>query len=225
MQKASKGTDGAIAAPILSKRHASQMLADGAGQAQQLPILSLVTDERFQAVSLALMDARTEGEFITEIARLWREAQDRFLAIGRYLVRAHERLGKRGYQQMLKSEEFPFSRDLAYKLKTVAEAVDGGKVSVERLPRDYSVAYMLVTLTDQELRAAEKKDLVRADVKRREVEEFRRSLRSDFGERRLDLQKRRELLVAKIRQMQDELRRVDEELGGDLIEGDAVVTE
>jgi hypothetical protein len=98
-------------------------------------------------------------------------------------------------------------------------------VSVERLPRDYSVAYMLVTLTDQELRAAEKKDLVRADVKRREVEEFRRSLRSDFGERRLDLQKRRELLVAKIRQMQDELRRVDEELGGDLIEGDAVVTE
>jgi hypothetical protein len=225
MQKASKGTDGAAAAPILSKRHASQMLAEGAGQAQQSPILSLVTDERFQAVSLALMDARTEGEFITEIARLWREAQDRFLAIGRYLVRAHERLGKRGYQQMLKSEGFPFSRDLAYKLKTVAEAVDGGKVSVERLPRDYSVAYMLVTLTDQELRVAEKKDLVRADVKRREVEEFRRSLRRDFGERRLDLQKRRELLVAKIRQMQDELRRVDEELGGDLIEGDAVVTE
>jgi hypothetical protein len=225
MQKASKGTDGAAAAPILSKRHASQMLADGAGQAQQSPILSLVTDERFQTVSLALMDARTEGEFITEIARLWQEAQDRFLAIGRYLVRAHERLGKRGYQQMLKTEGFPFSRDLAYKLKTIAEAVDGGKVSVERLPRDYSVAYMLVTLTDQELRAAEKKDLVRADVKRREVEEFRRSLRSDFGERRLDLQKRRELLVAKIRQMQDELRRVDEELGGDLIEGDAVVTE
>jgi hypothetical protein len=225
MQKASKGTDGAAAAPILSKRHASQMLADGAGQAQQSPILSLVTDERFQAVSLALMDARTEGEFITEIARLWQEAQDRFLAIGRYLVRAHERLGKRGYQQMLKTEGFPFSRDLAYKLKTIAEAVDDGKVSVERLPRDYSVAYMLVTLTDQELRAAEKKDLVRADVKRREVEEFRRSLRSDFGERRLDLQKRRELLVAKIRQMQDELRRVDEELGGDLIEGDAVVTE
>jgi hypothetical protein len=225
MQKASKGTDGAAAAPILSKRHASQMLADGAGQAHQSPILSLVTDERFQAVSLALMDARTEGEFITEIARLWQEAQDRFLAIGRYLVRAHERLGKRGYQQMLKTEGFPFSRDLAYKLKTIAEAVDDGKVSVERLPRDYSVAYMLVTLTDQELRAAEKKDLVRADVKRREVEEFRRSLRSDFGERRLDLQKRRELLVAKIRQMQDELRRVDEELGGDLIEGDAVVTE
>jgi hypothetical protein len=126
---------------------------------------------------------------------------------------------------MLKSEGFPFSRDVAYKLKTVAEAVDGGKVSVERLPRDYSVAYMLVTLTDQELRAAEKKNLVRTDVKRREVEEFRRFLRNDFDERRLKLHKRRELLVAKIRQMQDELRRVDEELGGDLIEGNVVATE
>jgi hypothetical protein len=62
-------------------------------------------------------------------------------------------------------------------------------------------------------------------VKRREVEEFRRFLRNDFGERRLKLQRRRELLVAKIRQMQDELRRVDEELGGDLIEGNVVATE
>jgi SpoVK/Ycf46/Vps4 family AAA+-type ATPase len=80
-------------------------------------------------------------------------------------------------------------------------------------------------LTDRELRAAEAKNLVRADVKRREVEEFRRALRQDYTERRLELQKRRESLLAKMRQIQDELRQIEDELGGDIIEGDAVVIE
>jgi hypothetical protein len=145
---------------------------------------------------LATIGFNSEDEFVTEITRLWTEAGDRFLSIGRALVSAYDKLGRDRYFAMVNGDGFPFTRSIAYRLKAVAEAVDGGRLAPDRMPRDYSIAYMLVTLSDDELRKADEKHLLRADVKRREIEEFRRSLRQDFARRRSELQKRRDSLLA-----------------------------
>ncbi|MCW2241849.1 hypothetical protein [Azospirillum canadense] len=224
MQKATKSTASTSGtAPLaMSKRQAAQMLADGAGQAEALPPTGLINDERFQAVSLAVMDARSEAEFAAEIARLWQAASAHFLAIGRYLVLAHQKLGKDRYFSMVNGDEFPFSRGIAYKLKAVAEAVDGGRLPEDRLPGDYSVAYMLVTLSSEEFRLAESRNLVRADVKRREVDDFKRTVRQNVIERRSALAKRREQIVAMQRKLAEELRQIEAELGSEVIDAEAV---
>jgi hypothetical protein len=226
MQKGTKAASAAAlpGSPVLSKRQILNMAADG-GQTRPSPQSLSAGAGRFDAVSLASIGLYSEVEFVAEITRLWAEAGDRFLSIGRALVSAYDKLGRDRYFAMVNGNDFPFTRSIAYRLKAVAEAVDRGRLAPDRMPRDYSIAYMLVTLTDEELRKADEIHLLRADVKRREIEEFRRSLRQNLVQRRSELRKRRDSLLARIRQMQDELRQIEDELGGDVIDGNAVQVE
>lgn len=111
------------------------------------------------------------SSYAEEIARLWAEAQDRFLKIGRYLVRAKERLPHGSYEAML-AEELPFGRHVAWQLRTVALAVDGGRLEEECLPQSYATAFKLATLDDDMLEAAKRENVVRPTVTRAEVTKF-----------------------------------------------------
>lgn len=145
-----------------------------------------------------------------EIARLWAEAQDRFLKIGRYLVRAKERLPHGSYEAMI-ADELPFGRHVAWQLRTVALAVDGGRLEEERLPHSYATAFKLATLDDDMLEIAKKENVVRPTVTRAEVTKFVRRIaeeRRDYPEARELLFRERHLLAKQADRLAVELEAV-----------------
>jgi hypothetical protein len=151
-------------------------------------------DERIAALTVAEIELSTKNDFIREICNLWLDVQKRVLLIGRYLNRARHILPHGEFQQMLRLE-LPFSEQVAYQMRKVAAAVDAGRFEESELPRNYSVAYQLVTLSEQELRVARERRLFRPDVRRSEVLALKRELRlAGRGEREALLAERERLL-------------------------------
>lgn len=151
-----------MAVEILSKNAVRQRQAAG--------------DERVNAITVADIDLRMKEDFVREISNLWRDVQRRVLMIGRYLNRAKTLLPHGEFQQMIKAE-LPFSEQVAYQMRQVAAAVDAGRFLEEELPRNYSVAYQLVTLSEHEVQIARERLLFRPDVRRSELLALKRELR------------------------------------------------
>lgn len=175
-------------------------------------------DGRISDLKAVAIPLETRADFAREIARLWQESQSRFLAIGRYLLQAKERLPHGDYEAMV-HKDLPFGTHVAYQLRTVAEAIDGGRIAEAEVPPSYSVIYRLAKLTDPELSAARNHGLIRPTVTRREIEDFARSRRPPSTEHRTILEKRRARILAQQARLQEELRRIEAELGGGIIEG------
>ena len=152
--------------------------------------------DRGRLLSNSLVVLHTENDVVREVSKLWQEAQERFLTIGRYLVGAKERF-KGNYERMI-LPQLPFGRQVAFQLRTVAAAVDAGKIEEDVLPQSYSTAYSLVTLEDKYFALARSRNLVRRDVVRSELEAFRREIRMNLGPRRVAVLERRECSLEKI---------------------------
>ena len=126
------------------------------------------------------MALETENEVLAEVEKLWAEAQEKFLTIGRYLVQAKRRFHRTYEASILPL--LPFGKGVAFQLRAVATAVDEGRLLEEEMPRSYATAYQLVSLPPRHFDLARKENLVRRDVLRREVEAFRIRLKhTDAG--------------------------------------------
>lgn len=154
-----------------------------------------VAIDRMPSVVVAPSELLTGEEFAVEIARLWKDAQARFLDIGRRLNEAFDKLEHGEWGQLL--ESLPFERATADKLRRVAAAADSGVVPVDRLPASYSTVYEVLTMTDAERTAAADAGLIRPDVKRAQLLAFKRAQRAqpDKADRRAELER----LVARLR--------------------------
>src|SRR4051794_6468626 len=166
---------------------------------------SPATRERRNSVDNTILPLEGE-ELITEIEKLWDEAQQKFLAIGRYLVRAFDLYQGKFEETVL--GRLPFGRIVAYQLRAVAEAVDSEKLPEDRLPRSYATAYKLISLPALDYEEAKKRGVVRADITRPEVEAFRRQLRDE----RLRTLNRAEFLRQERANLQAEVARIKERL-------------
>lgn len=187
------------------KRKAAAEIARGS--------LPIPDSDRVRLLSNTLVALRTEEDAVREISKLWREAQERFLTIGRYLVRAKQQF--RGEYERAILPQLPFGRQVAFQLRTVATAVDGGKIEEEVLPRSYSTAYSLVTLLPEHLALARDRNLVRHDVARSEIEAFRRELRRSLSApARAALDEERRNLAKEIARLQRRIAEIDLELTG-----------
>lgn len=133
--------------------------------------------QRYRAVVNVVRDLHTEAEVVSEIDKLWGEAQEKFLAIGRYLVQAKQRF-HRSYEASI-LPLLPFGKGVAYQLRAIAVAVDEGRLLEDEMPRSYATTYQLVSLPPSQFDLARKENLVRRDVLRREVEAFRIRLRGN----------------------------------------------
>ncbi len=145
----------------------------GRKEAQQAPSADL----RVERLDGALIDCRTPEEFAQEIATLWREAEQRYLMIGRYLIRAKAQLPHGAYLDLIE-HALPFGPRVAQRLVIVAAAIDGGALPKEQLPPSYSTIYVLATLPPEDRDEAVRVGLVRPDVRRAEIEEFKRQRRA-----------------------------------------------
>jgi len=128
--------------------------------------------------------------------------------------------------------ELPFGRHVAWQLRTIAIAVDGGRLVEGELPRSYTTAYKLAKLEDDALARAKKDGLVRVDVTRSEIVAFLRRLADEVNGRRptLDrlveereaLKRRLDFLAEEQRGLKLRLAEIDNDLGQKTIEGRAV---
>jgi hypothetical protein len=176
-----------------------------------------------EAVRVAAERLPTRQAYVHELTRLWREAQDRFVAIGEYLIHAKETLPHGEYEKMVASD-LPFGRAVAHTLRTVALAVQDGRLGKIELPRSYTTAYFLATLEPHNLALARERGLVRQDVPRSTIEAFRRELKSPEkeGTDRSNLIRERVRLRVQLEAIKARLKEINQILGSDgqrIIEG------
>jgi hypothetical protein len=184
------------------------------------------SDERVETLETHARDLKTMDDFRDAIAEAWTQAQKRFISIGRYLIAAKERLAHGDYTALVE-RELPFNASIAFQLRAVAEAIDGGRVDEKELPPNYSILYQVTTLRDDELAMARQRGLIRPDVTRREIESFKRTVRPkeptgagsvsspivlNVDNTRHALNERRARLLDEIKRLQAELRTIDDEI-------------
>ena len=120
----------------------------------------------------------------SEVRAEWASARDSFLAIGKALLLLQSKLTKAEIRRLKEGSErlFPFGEAVASQLRKVAAAVGEGRIPLSECPGSYATAYLLTTLDDRELEQARAARIMRIDVTRAEVAEFRRRVRRGNGE-------------------------------------------
>ena len=81
------------------------------------PLTDINDTNRFQTMTKTIRPIETEGEVLAEVDRLWAEAQDKFLTIGRYLVQAKQRFHRTYEASILPL--LPFGKGVAFQLRAV----------------------------------------------------------------------------------------------------------
>ena len=166
---------------------------------------------RFNTLANAVRDLITEEDVITEIDKLWGEAQDKFLAIGRYLVKAKRKFHRSFEATIL--PQLPFGKGVAYQLRAIAVAVDEGRLLEVEMPRSYATTYQLVSLAPLDFDLARKENLVRRDVMRKEVEAFRSKLKDkSIDDNQTTLLKERDRLQMELTRIQGRLAEIQSKL-------------
>jgi hypothetical protein len=133
---------------------------------------SLPPRARDEAIANATVHFKDEQHAVAVITNLWNEARAKFLAIGRNLREAKWRYPKAFEKTIL--PQLPFGKQVAYQLRTIAEAVDGRRFTADEIPQSYGAAYQLATLDEGDFKKAREEGLVRPDVQRRTIEEWKR---------------------------------------------------
>ena len=101
--------------------------------------------------------------------------------------------------------DLPFRYSTANRLMKVAAALDAGALPADRLPPSYATVYELLTLSDEERRQAIKEGVVRPDMQRKDVTEFRKRLRQPDQSKRAKLETEREKLRKRLQEIEAEL--------------------
>lgn len=133
---------------------------------------------------------RTRANFADAISRLWREAEENFIAIGRYLNHAKSILPHGEFMEMME-RDLPFRYSTGNRLMKVAGALDRGELPTERLPPSYAAVYEFLTLSPQERETAISEEIIRPDARRSDIVAFKQKIRqrdvSELEEKRARL--------------------------------------
>ncbi|MBP2302727.1 DUF3102 domain-containing protein [Azospirillum picis] len=120
---------------------------------------------------------RTRANFADAILRLWTEAEENFLAIGRYLNHAKTVLDHGDFMGMVE-RDLPFRYSTANRLMKVAAAIDAGELPADRLPPSYATVYEMVLLNPDEREQAQAQGLISPATRRQDVIDFKKRLRA-----------------------------------------------
>jgi hypothetical protein len=171
--------------------------------------------------------------FREHLERLWKETRQRVLAIGRNLMNALEKLEPFPGRFESLVEGLPFSRPIASQMIAIARAVEDKKLLEEEIPPSYSIAYQLTTLSDEEIKRARTQGIVRPDISRKDIIEFKRVQRSSRPRQTgLDLRRlkaQRDRLRQALAEVEDRIHELEGQgarhLEEDYLDGEAVVVE
>lgn len=160
--------------------------------------------------------------FEDSINRLLEESRERFVLVGDLLLDWKESVPHGQFMKVLAERiDAGALRHLSYqsanRYMTVAAALRQGAVAPDELPKESEAAYLLTSLKPNELEAAKQEGLVRPTVKKAELAQFRKRLRSpslssEPKDRRTILEERRAELREKLKSIKAELVGVEAEL-------------
>lgn len=171
------------------------------------PVL-LEGDERVQALEIANTEPKTPDDYVEVIAQLWGRAQAAFLDIGRLLIKAKETLPHGEYTAAVEAR-LPFSSRTAYQLREatrwVLEMERRRAIPLDRLPGSYTTIYLLSTFDPPTLEAAKQDGIVRPDLRRAELIEWKRGRAGERPPDKVALQARREKLLEELRKIEEAL--------------------
>jgi hypothetical protein len=112
------------------------------------------------------------------VAVAWGQTRDAFLEIGRALNDVDRELDaverdrfKAGFRRL-----FPFSETVASQFRAIARAVDDGNLARDLVPGSYGAAYQMALLTPAQREIAHSRGLLRPDVSRDALLEFRKQI-------------------------------------------------
>jgi hypothetical protein len=112
-------------------------------------------------------------------------------------------------------ERLPFASRTAYQLREAARwAIEMDRrraIALSRLPGSYSTIYLLSTLDQSSLAAAEEEGLIRPELRRAELIAWRKA-KEARGDNRASLRAQRERLLKERIRLDAELRRIESEL-------------
>lgn len=157
----------------------------GDSRSQQLETLLVVNADFVEAVREVFQGTDFIGnqqkvaqlvQVRSEITEHWSGLRDRFLAIGRALLAFDSSLTKVEIEHLRAGTQklFPFSAGIASQLKQVARFVQAGRISLDACPGSYSTAYQIVQMSEEQLVRAQAEGLIRSDVSRSVLIDFRR---------------------------------------------------
>ena len=152
-------------------------------------------------------ELRTRANFVEAIGKVWIEAEENFTVIGRYLNHAKSVLNRGEFMGMIEAD-LPFRYSTANRLMKVAAALDAGVLPANRLPPSYATVYELLTLSEDERRQAIEEGIVRPDMQRKDVTEFRKRLRQPTENKQRKLQTERARLMKRLEEIDRELASV-----------------
>ena len=180
------------------------------------PAPVLEGDERVKALEVVAAEPSTPEEYVQRIGALWGRAQSAFLDIGSLLIRAKDTLPHGEYMTSVE-ERLPFASRTAYQLREAArwaiEMDRRRKIALNRLPGSYSTIYLLSTLDQSSLAAAEEEGLIRPGLRRAELIAWRKAKEAP-GDSHAALRAQRERLIKERMRLDAELRRIESELEG-----------
>lgn len=172
--------------PLTQEREIELMTADARSSAQNELIeidedLLHTLNEVFGDTDL-LKDQKRLQTIVTQRKIIYRNfvrAGHAALAMGNALldIEASLTIGERERLKQSTEKILPFGDTVASMLKSVARFVKTGKVPENDLPASYSAAYVLTNMTDPELDAAKEEGLIRPEVGRRKLLNFRKDYR------------------------------------------------
>src|SRR5208282_542693 len=122
----------------------------------------------------ALADLFSDSDFMEHSDKV------ALLAIGRALLALDEddRLSETEKMRLKRGSEriFTFSDAIASKFRQVARAIRDGRIPEDRCPSSYTVAYDLASLPEAALEQARQLNLIRSDVPRSAIVQFRQQV-------------------------------------------------
>ena len=148
----------------------------GAVGKSAVPTSPLLSERTSGSIEILPPEGKPDSvaDYVTTISRLYDEAEERFVQIGRHLIEAKARLQHGEWSKMVAL--LPFSHRTATMLMTAARAITNRTIAPERAPRSWANVYLLASMSEDERKLAEERDLIRPDVTRREILAFRRQV-------------------------------------------------
>lgn len=194
----------ASAKPKLPVRSKAQFLESLEDAAADLPTVN----PRRKTAEILGPEPQTVDEFASVIGSLYREAEERFVLIGSFLEQAKAKLAHGEFQGLVTSR-LPFGPRTAQMMMAAAKAIRSGVLPQEIAPPSYSIVYQITTLTERERERALAEGVIRPDMRRQDLDKFKKRVRSDQPRepesRRASLERERDRLQRRLAEIEREL--------------------
>jgi hypothetical protein len=207
------------AAEALSERDLPDQRAQGIANLTAVSADLMETLEQVFAGTQLLQDQRKVDLLLSAkrgVTDAWGKTRDAFLAIGRALNEVDRALtdDERDRLRAGFSRLFPFSDTVAAQFRVIARAVDSGAIPKSQLPGSYSTAYQMALLTPEQRAVAGQRGLLRPDVGRHVLIEFRKEVRAQTraGVLRFELDnlvRRRRRTLAQLKVMDERIAQLE----------------